>query len=75
MFNVLECFEWLVSFNSFRSYYVQSILKGEFVGEPSNMVAQTLKLGIHLLSGGNKDIQKVITIKILLHNKNIVLRH
>lgn len=24
------------------------------------MVAETLQLGIHLLSGGNKDIQKVI---------------
>ena len=28
-------------------------------GEPSEMVAETLQLGIHLLSGGNKDIQKV----------------
>ncbi|KAE9549703.1 hypothetical protein FO519_007091 [Halicephalobus sp. NKZ332] len=29
-------------------------------GEPSDMVAQTLQLGIHLLSGGNKDIQKML---------------
>jgi len=29
-------------------------------GEPNEMVAETLQLGIHLLSGGNKDIQKVI---------------
>lgn len=28
-------------------------------GEPSEMVAETLQLGIHLLSGGNKEIQKV----------------
>jgi len=28
-------------------------------GEPTEMVAETLQLGIHLLSGGNKDIQKV----------------
>uniref|UniRef100_A0A915M947 Uncharacterized protein n=1 Tax=Meloidogyne javanica TaxID=6303 RepID=A0A915M947_MELJA len=28
-------------------------------GEPNEMVAETLQLGIHLLSGGNKDIQKV----------------
>lgn len=28
-------------------------------GEPSEMVAETLQLGIHLLSGGNSDIQKV----------------
>ncbi|CAD5230370.1 unnamed protein product [Bursaphelenchus xylophilus] len=29
-------------------------------GEPTEMVAQTLQLGIHLLSGGNKDIQKIL---------------
>uniref|UniRef100_A0A9J2Q110 EF-hand domain-containing protein n=1 Tax=Ascaris lumbricoides TaxID=6252 RepID=A0A9J2Q110_ASCLU len=29
-------------------------------GEPSEMVAETLQLGIHLLSGGNIDIQKVL---------------
>ncbi|KAI6242082.1 Ryanodine receptor 1 [Aphelenchoides fujianensis] len=29
-------------------------------GEPSDMVAQSLQLGIHLLSGGNKDIQKML---------------
>uniref|UniRef100_A0A914H250 Ryanodine receptor n=1 Tax=Globodera rostochiensis TaxID=31243 RepID=A0A914H250_GLORO len=29
-------------------------------GEPSKMVAQTLQLGIHLLSGGNKNIQKTM---------------
>ena len=28
-------------------------------GEPNEMVAQTLQLGIHLLSGGNTEIQKV----------------
>lgn len=28
-------------------------------GEPNDMVAKTLQLGIHLLSGGNKGIQKV----------------
>uniref|UniRef100_A0A8R1IN86 Uncharacterized protein n=1 Tax=Caenorhabditis japonica TaxID=281687 RepID=A0A8R1IN86_CAEJA len=28
-------------------------------GEPNEMVAQTLQLGIHLLSGGNVEIQKV----------------
>ena len=28
-------------------------------GEPTPMVGETLQLGIHLLSGGNKDIQKV----------------
>nr|CAD2195338.1 unnamed protein product [Meloidogyne enterolobii] len=29
-------------------------------GEPNEMVAETLQLGIHLLSGGNKDIQKMM---------------
>ncbi|KHN75295.1 Ryanodine receptor 44F [Toxocara canis] len=29
-------------------------------GEPSEMVAETLQLGIHLLSGGNIDIQKML---------------
>src|SRR4051812_6823359 len=29
-------------------------------GDPSDMVANTLQLGIHLLSGGNKDIQKAL---------------
>lgn len=28
-------------------------------GEPNDIVAKTLQLGIHLLSGGNKGIQKV----------------
>lgn len=31
-------------------------------GEPNDMVAQTLQLGIHLLSGGNVDIQKVCNV-------------
>jgi hypothetical protein len=31
-------------------------------GEASEMVAETLQLGIHLLSGGNKDIQKVCVL-------------
>lgn len=38
-------------------------------GEPSEMVAETLQLGIHLLSGGNIHIQKVffyfIALKII----------
>uniref|UniRef100_A0A0N5AR96 Ryanodine receptor n=1 Tax=Syphacia muris TaxID=451379 RepID=A0A0N5AR96_9BILA len=29
-------------------------------GDPSEMVAETLQLGIHLLSGGNSDIQKML---------------
>uniref|UniRef100_A0A1I7YC96 EF-hand domain-containing protein n=1 Tax=Steinernema glaseri TaxID=37863 RepID=A0A1I7YC96_9BILA len=29
-------------------------------GEPSDMVAETLQLGIHLLSGGNRDIQQML---------------
>ncbi|KAK0411652.1 hypothetical protein QR680_005766 [Steinernema hermaphroditum] len=29
-------------------------------GEPSDMVAETLHLGIHLLSGGNRDIQQML---------------
>ena len=37
-------------------------------GEASEMVAETLQLGIHLLSGGNKEIQKVILTVI----KNIL---
>lgn len=28
-------------------------------GEPSDMVSNTLQLGIHVLSGGNKDVQVV----------------
>jgi ryanodine receptor 2 len=34
------------------------------------MVAQTLKLGIHLLSGGNKDIQKTL-IDYLQEKKDV----
>lgn len=30
------------------------------MGEPSDMVANTLQLGIHLLNGGNIEIQTVI---------------
>lgn len=31
-------------------------------GDPNEMVAQTLQLGIHLLSGGNIEIQKVFLL-------------
>ncbi|KAI6237110.1 hypothetical protein M3Y95_00230500 [Aphelenchoides besseyi] len=39
-------------------------------GEPSDMVAQSLQLGIHLLSGGNKDIQKML-IDYLQQKKDV----
>lgn len=42
-------------------------------GEPSEMVAQTLQLGINLLSGGNKDIQKANELTVPLASNNFIL--
>ncbi|CAJ0581879.1 unnamed protein product, partial [Mesorhabditis spiculigera] len=39
-------------------------------GEPNDMVAHTLQLGIHLLSGGNVDIQKIL-IEYLQAKKDV----
>ncbi|GMS80970.1 hypothetical protein PENTCL1PPCAC_3145, partial [Pristionchus entomophagus] len=39
-------------------------------GEPNEMVAQTFQLGIHLLSGGNVDIQKLL-IEYLQAKKDV----
>lgn len=42
-------------------------------GEPSDMVAEALQLGIHLLNGGNSKIQEVpaLMFQIVLENHSI----
>uniref|UniRef100_A0A1I7XLW8 EF-hand domain-containing protein n=1 Tax=Heterorhabditis bacteriophora TaxID=37862 RepID=A0A1I7XLW8_HETBA len=39
-------------------------------GDPNDMVAQTLQLGIHLLSGGNIEIQRVYLSSFLFYSIN-----